>query len=156
MLDSSLHQGVDFDWRNSPLFNFCEESDWECFLRVVDFHEMAAGCELWSEGGSESLLICLVSGSLESVKKTPGWGKPIIMAEFSPGATVGELVFDDLDYHSTTLRVIEDAQLLICGSQGAATLLSDSPVTAARLWRGAACLQQLRLRQANSRLATLF
>ncbi|MBN2809686.1 MAG: Crp/Fnr family transcriptional regulator [Deltaproteobacteria bacterium] len=156
MAESDLPGGPDFAWRKSPLFNFCDEVDWQCFLRVSNPCAKLAGTELWIEGGNEALLVCLISGSLEAVKKTPGWGKPIILAEFLPGATVGELVFDSAGNHSTTLRVVEDARLLLCGAQGAAKLLNDYPATAARLWRGAAFLQQLRLRQANARLATLF
>ncbi len=156
MVESGLFPGVDFDWRWSPLFRFCETSAWEFFLRVGEFCEMSSGSKLWSEGEGGGRLICVLGGSLEAVKKTPDWGKPVIMAEFLPGATVGELIFDDPGQHSTTLRVVADARLLICGSDAAATLLNNFPATAARLWRGAACLQQLRLRQANSRLATLF
>ena len=158
MVESGPRQGVDFDWRNSPLFRFCESSDWELFLRVAEPCVKPAGSELWSEGESGSLLICVLTGFLEAVKKTPGWGKPIIMAEFLPGATVGELFFDDTGAggHSTTLRVVEDVRLLVCGQEGAAVLQRDFPATAARLWRGAAYLQQHRLRQANIRLTTLF
>ncbi len=156
VVESGPNQGVDFDWRNSPLFRFCEDSDWGLFLRVAESCEKSAGSRLWTEGESGSLLICVLSGSLEAVKKTPDWGKPIILAQFHPGATVGELVFDEMGEHSTTLRVVEDVQLLTCGPEGASTLFNNFPATAARLWHGAACLQQLRLRQANSRLATLF
>ena len=156
MVESGLFPGVDFDWRRSPLFRFCENSDWEFFLRVAEFCEMSSGSKLWSEGEGGGRLICVLGGSLEAVKKTPDWGKPVIMAEFLPGATVGELIFDDPGQHSTTLRVVEDARLLIFEPDAAVTLLNDFPVTAAKLWRGAAYLQQLRLRQANSRLATLF
>ncbi len=156
MVESDLAKGVDFDWRNAPLFRFCERSDWELFLKVTETCVKSAGSQIWSEGEIGGQLICVLTGSLEAVKKTPDWGKPIIMAEFLPGATVGELVFDDADEHSTTLRVVEDAQLLTCGPAGAVIMLSDFPTTAARLWRGAACLQQFRLRQANARLATLF
>ena len=112
---------VEFDWRNSPLFRFCESSDWEIFVRVAETCEKPAGCLLWSEGDKGSRLICVLKGSLEAVKKTPDWGKPIIMAEFLPGATVGEVVFDDLGEHSTTLRAVEKVQLLICGSEGGRT-----------------------------------
>ncbi len=156
MVESNSTQGVYFDWRNSPLFRFCEDSDWGLFLRVAEFREKSAGSQLWSEGESGGLLICVLAGSLEAVKKTPDWGKPIILAQFHPGATVGELVFDELGEHSTTLRVVEDARLLFCRPEGAAILLRDFPATAAKIWRGAAYLQQLRLRQANARLATLF
>ncbi len=156
MIESGPVQGVEFDWRNAPLFRFCESSDWELFLRVTESCEKPAGSEIWSEGGCETLLLCLLSGSLESTKKTPGWGKPIIMAEFLPGSTVGELFFDDLGEHSTSLRVVENAQFLTCRPEGSAVLLRDFPATVAKLWRGAACLQQFRLRQANARLATLF
>ncbi len=156
MVESGLVKGVDFDWRNAPLFRFYESSDWELFLKTTEICEKSAGSQIWSEGESGGQLICVLAGSLEAVKKTPGWGKPIIMAEFLPGATVGELVFDDVDEHSTTLQVVENARLLTCGPEEAVNLLSDFPVTAARLWRGAAGLQQFRLRQANARLATLF
>ena len=156
MVESDLHPRVDFDWRNSPLFRHCEDSDWELFLRFTEYCKKSARCELWVEGDSDALLLCILSGSLESIKKTPGWGKPIIMAEFLPGATVGELVFDEPGVHSTTLRVVEEAQLLICRPEGAARLFKESPATAGKLWRGAVSLQQHRLRQANDRLATLF
>ncbi|MEA1922174.1 MAG: cyclic nucleotide-binding domain-containing protein [Pseudomonadota bacterium] len=156
MVEPRPSQKIGFDWQNSPLFCFCESADWELFLRAVETCEQAAGSRLWSEGESGNLLICVLSGTLEAVKKTPGWGKPIIMAQFHPGATVGELVSVDSGLHSTTLHVVEDAQLLICRPPEAETLFSDFPTTAARFWRGAAYLQQLRLRQANSRLATLF
>ncbi len=156
MVESVLHRGVDFDWRNSPLFRFFEESDWELFLRATEFCKKPAGCELWVEGCRDALLICILSGSLESIKKTPGWGKPIIMAEFLSGATVGEPVFDEPGVHSTSLRVIDESQLLICRPEGAARLFKDYPATASKLWHGSASLQQLRLRQANARLATLF
>ena len=160
MVEPRPSQKIGFDWQNSPLFCFCESADWELFLRVVETCEHAAGSRLWSEGESGNLLICILSGTLEAVKKTPGWGKPIIMAQFHPGATVGELIAVDDDssssVHSTTLQVVDDARLLICRPPEAALLFGDYPTTAARLWRGAAYLQQLRLRQANSRLATLF
>ena len=156
MVEAGPTQGVDFDWRSSPLFRFCENSDWELFFRVAEFCDKPAGSQLWSEGENGGFLICVLMGSLEAVKKTPGWGKPIIIAEFHSGATIGELIFDDIGEHSTTLQVVENARLLICGPEEAAILLSDFPATAARLWRGAAYLQQLRLRQANARLVTLF
>ncbi|MCD6532627.1 MAG: cyclic nucleotide-binding domain-containing protein [Deltaproteobacteria bacterium] len=156
MVEPGLSQEIIFDWSNSPLFRFCESSDWELFLRATEACEKPAGSQLWSEGESGNLLICVLSGSLEAIKKTPEWGKPIIMSQFHPGATVGELVLADSGVHSTTLQVVEDAQLLICQPSEAILLFSDFPTTAARLWRGAAYLQQLRLRHANSRLATLF
>ena len=156
MAESRPIQEIGFDWRNSLLFRYFESADWELFLRAVETCEQVAGSQLWSEGESGSLLICVLSGTLEAVKKTPDWDKPIIMAQFHPGATVGELVSTDRGLHSTTLQVVEDAQLLLCRPPEAEDLFRDFPTTAARLWRGAAYLQQLRLRQANSRLATLF
>lgn len=156
MADSALQQKLEFDWRNSPLFRFFEECDWELFVRIAEVCEKTAGSEIWSEGGSDAFLICILQGSLESIKKTPVWGKPIIMAEFLSGATVGEPLFADPYKHSTTLRVTEDAKLMIYEPDRVERLLEDFPSTAAKLWRGAACLQQLRLRQANARLATLF
>ncbi|MCD6292896.1 MAG: Crp/Fnr family transcriptional regulator [Deltaproteobacteria bacterium] len=158
MVEPVPGQEINFDWCSSPLFSFCESSDWEHFSRVVEICDKPAGSRLWSEGESGTLLVCVLSGILEAVKKTPDWGKPIIMAQFNSGSTVGELICaeGEKSIHSTTLQVVEDARLLLCRASQAELLFNDFPVTAARLWRGAACLQQLRLRQVNRRLTTLF
>ncbi|HIE07397.1 MAG TPA: cyclic nucleotide-binding domain-containing protein [Desulfarculaceae bacterium] len=147
---------VDFDWQKSSLFRFCEASDWVVFSKSVLFSEKPSGSVIWSEGERSAQLICVVSGSLEAVKKTPDWGKPIIMARYLAGASVGELVFDDAEEHSTSLQVVEKASLLLLDQDRAESLQRDSPVTAARIIRGAAYLQLERLRRADQRLATLF
>ena len=147
---------VDFDWQKSPLFRFCEASDWVVFSESVLLFEKPSGSVIWSEGERSAQLICVVSGSLEAVKKTPDWGKPIIMARYLAGASVGELVFDDTEEHSTTLQVVEKASLLMLDQDRAESLQRDAPVTAARIIRGAAYLQLERLRRADQRLATLF
>ncbi len=147
---------VDFDWQMSSLFRFCEVSDWVVFSESVLLSEKPSGSVIWSEGERSSQLICVVSGSLEAVKKTPDWGKPIIMARYLAGASVGELVFDDAEEHSTTLQVVEKASLLMLDQDRAESLQRDAPVTAARIIRGAAYLQLERLRRADQRLATLF
>ncbi len=147
---------VDFDWQKSPLFRFCEVSDWVVFSESVLLSEKPSGSVIWSEGERSAQLICVVSGSLEAVKKTPDWGKPIIMARYLAGASVGELVFDDAEEHSTSLQVVEKASLLMLDQDRAESLQRDSPVTAARIIRGAAYLQLERLRRADQRLATLF
>jgi len=145
-----------FAWQVSPLFRFCTLPDWENFAGFASRQNVSAGETLWEEGQKSSLLICVINGRLEAVKKTPGWDKPIIMAEFADGATIGELVFADESCHSTTLRAVTDAGLLTLDGVGAAALEVAFPETAARLWRGMAFLQLLRLRQANVRLAALF
>ena len=147
---------VDFEWQMSSLFRFCEVSDWVVFSESVLLSEKPSGSVIWSEGERSSQLICVVSGSLEAVKKTPDWGKPIIMARYLAGASVGELVFDDAEEHSTTLQVVEKASLLMLDQVRAESLQRDTPVTAARIIRGAAYLQLERLRRADQRLATLF
>ncbi|MBN2707385.1 MAG: cyclic nucleotide-binding domain-containing protein [Deltaproteobacteria bacterium] len=145
-----------FAWQVSPLFRFCGLPDWENFAGFAILQNVAAGEILWEEDQVSSLLICVINGRLEAIKKTPGWDKPVIMAEFAGGATIGELVFDDEACHSTTLRAVTDVRMLTLNGAGVAALLAAFPETAARLWRGAALLQLLRLRRANVRLAALF
>lgn len=152
---------VDFDWQKSTLFRFCDAADWDIFRHAVSFTERHEESVLWSEGERSIQMICVVSGVLESVKKTPEWGKPIIMSRFLPGASVGELIFaavagEKYSEHSTTLQVAEEASLLILDEAGAGFLQNKSPSTVTKLVQGAACLQLKRLRQLNCRLATLF
>ena len=152
---------VDFDWRQSTLFRFCDEADWDIFRHAVALTEQPAGSVIWSEGECSIRLVCVVSGVLESVTKTPEWGKPVIMARFLPGATVGELILvaaagDEHSEHSTTLQVAENASLLVLDEIKVALLHEKAPDTVAKLVRGAASLQLKRLRQLNRRLVTLF
>ncbi len=161
MVDMKSVIEVDFDWRKSTLFQFCDEADWDIFRHAVSFIEKPAGSVLWSEGERSIRLVCVVNGILESVKKTPEWGKPIIMARFLPGASVGELIFaavagEEHPEHSTTLQVAEEASLLILDEAETGWLQQKSPATVSKLVHGAACLQLKRLRQLNQRLATLF
>ena len=152
---------VDFDWRKSTLFQFCDEADWDIFLNAVALTGSPAGSVLWHEDEGSIYLVCVVSGVLESIKKTPEWGKPIIMARFMSGASVGESIFTDINaaepgVHSTTLQVVEESSLLILDKAAAVSLQKKAPATVAKLVRGAVCLQLKRLRQLNRRLATLF
>ncbi|MCK5680733.1 cyclic nucleotide-binding domain-containing protein [bacterium] len=156
MVESRSSCKVDFNWQKSPVFHFCALSDWDIFLNLTLVTEMSAGSLLWAEGERSNSFICVMSGALEALKRTPDWGKPVIMAQFLPGMSVGELVFDGVSEHSTTLQVVEKASLLILGESQAKTLLQDSPATAAKILRGVAYLQLERLRQANRRLVTLF
>lgn len=156
MAESRSLDKVDFDWQKSPLFCFCEASDWDIFLKSTQLLELAAGSVIWNEGEISGQLVCVMSGSLEALTKTPGWGKPIIVAQFLPGASVGELVFAGKSEHSTTLQVVEAAFLLSMDESQAESLQQRSPATVAKILRGAAFLQLERLRQANRRLATLF
>ncbi len=161
MIEKKSTVNVDFNWRKSTLFQFCDNKDWDILRQAFSFVEKPAGSILWREGESSNQLVCLVNGTLESVTKTPEWGKPIIMARFQPGATVGELIFaelvdDEHSEHSTTLQVVENASLLLLDEVKAALLQEKAPDTVARLVRGAASLQLKRLRQLNRRLATLF
>lgn len=161
MVEKKSAMKVDFDWRKSTLFQFCDSTDWGIFRHTVSLSELPAGSVLWHEGERSTQMICVVSGVLESVKKTPEWGKPVIMARFLPSATVGESIFTEsvggiYFAHSTTLQVAEDTSLLILDKVAANLLQEKAPATVAKLVHGAASLQLKRLRQLNRRLVTLF
>ena len=161
MVEKNSAIKVEFDWQKSTLFQFCDNSDWDIFHHAVAFTEQPEGSVIWREGECSTRLVCVVSGVLESLKKTPEWGKPIIMSRFLPGASVGELIFsaaagDEHSEHSTTLQAAEDVSLLIMDEAAAGMLQQKAPATVAKLVHGAACLQLKRLRQLNRRLATLF
>jgi CRP-like cAMP-binding protein len=156
MVEPVTPGSCDFAWQKSPLFRFCDAADWSVFLTYVSVCDLPAGSVLWSEGEKSCQLICVVSGSLEAVKHTPDWGKPIIVAQYYAGASVGEQVFGDDCGHSTTLHVLESASLLVLDESRAESLQRDEPAVVSRLLRGSTCLQLERLRSLNRRLATLF
>ena len=157
MVETKSAAGVDFDWQQSSLFRCCDLLDWEHFLAVATVCEKTAGSVLWKEEEISELLVCVLTGSLEAVKRTPDWGKPIIMAQFLPGASVGELIFvDAVENHSTTLQVVENSKLLMLERSNAEILQRKYPETAVKLLRGAALLQLQRMRQVNQRMVALF
>ncbi|NPA25831.1 MAG: cyclic nucleotide-binding domain-containing protein [Deltaproteobacteria bacterium] len=156
MAESGGTSKSSFAWQRSLLFHFCDEEDWNNFLALSQRQQVDAGTSLWREGETGTFLYCLVQGHLEAVKMTPEWGKPIIIAEFFSGATVGTLPGENSSPHSTTLQVVEESDLICLSADAASDLMARFPATAARLWQGAAQLELCRLRQANQRLVTLF
>lgn len=147
---------IAFFWTQSPLFFLFDEDDWRAFVARTSQCEISAGESLWREGEIGDRLFCVCSGRLEAARKTPEWGKPIIMAEFVAGATVGWVPNGDPTPHSTTLQVVETALLLEFDQAGLEDLNLSQPEVVMKLWRGAARLEGNRLRRANQRLVTLF
>ncbi len=138
------------------VFRYMDAGDWEIFKLYLEQARYAAGKILYNEGDEGDFLAFIVSGHLEALKKTEFLGKPVILAKFYAGSVVGEMAFLDGSHRSVTIKVIEDAELLIFTRQAHERLLDDAPRVTAKLFNGIAHLLSLRLRRANDRLATLF
>ncbi len=149
-------KGALFPWSETPPFRLFEAAEWRYLAALTRCIEVAAGEILWREGESGGQLYCICRGRLEAVRRTPEWGKPIIVAGFAPGSVAGSLPAAGDEAHSTTLVVVVDAELLLLERSGLEELERNRPELAAKFWRGWAQLELSRLRQANRRLVTLF
>jgi len=138
------------------VFRYMDAGDWEILKSYLDQARYAAGEILYNEGDEGDFLAFIVGGHLEALKKTEFLGKPVILAKFYAGSVVGEMAFLDGSRRSVTIKVIQDAELLIFTRQAHERLLDDAPRVTAKLFNGIAHLLSLRLRRANDRLAALF
>ena len=137
-------------------FRYFDADDWKIYKSYLEQFNYAAEDILYHEGDVGDSLAYIVSGHLEALKKTEFLAKPIILAKFFAGSLVGEMAFIDGSRRSVTIKVIEDAELLVFTRQSQVKLLNEAPRVMAKLSNGISHLLSLRLRQANTRLATLF
>ncbi|RLB66783.1 MAG: hypothetical protein DRH04_08890 [Deltaproteobacteria bacterium] len=138
------------------VFRYMDAGEWEIFKSYLEQARYPAGEILYREGDKGDFLAFIASGHLEALKKTEFLAKPVILAKFYAGSVVGEMAFLDGSHRSVTIKVIEDAELLIFTRQAHEKLLDEAPRVTAKLFNGIAHLLSLRLRRANDRLATLF
>lgn len=146
-----------FAWRDCPLFQACETDDWDNLAAFLHPEKLLAGSLIWHEGeAAGSGLYLLGAGSLELFRQTPGWGKPIILAQFGPGSALGSLPPFCEDRHSTSLRAVTDSSWLALDEDAVTELLRRHPLTGSRLRQGLFIQERIRLRAVNQRLTTLF
>lgn len=138
------------------VFRYMDAEDWDIYKNYLEQVHYSAGDILYREGDQGDFLAYIVSGHLEALKKTEFLAKPVILAKFFAGSVVGEMAFIDGSHRSVSIKVIEDADLLIFTRQSHEKLLGEAPRVMAKLFNGIAHLLSLRLRRANERLATLF
>jgi len=138
------------------VFRYLDADDWKIYKSYLEQFNYAAEDILYREGDVGDSLAYIVSGHLEALKKTEFLAKPVILAKFFAGSLVGEMAFIDGSRRSVTIKVIEDAELLVFTRQSQVKLLDEAPRVMAKLFNGISHLLSLRLRQANARLATLF
>ena len=157
MTEDALAADRAFPWQQCPLFNYCDAQDWDRLQGFVESREEPKGNTIWTEGDPDSHgLILLKSGSMELFCRTPGWAKPIILAEFGPGSALGALPPANQEPHSATLLVVADASYWLLSGARATELLAQFPQTGDRLRQGIFLQERRRLRSANHRLAALF
>lgn len=146
-----------FAWRDCPLFTACEPRDWEQVRARAFYGAGPAGTRLWRQDETDSAdLFLLLSGLCEVSRSTPVWEKPIILAEYGPGAALGSPPELAGSHHSTSLRLVADSAWLRLDRENHENLARAFPETAARLGRGFLLQERLRLRAVNQRLTALF
>lgn len=124
--------------------------------QLLSYREAAVGACLWSEGGSSHFLALLLSGKVETLKKTEFPRRPFVTGLFGVGAIVGEAGFlNDLPCNSPA-RVLEPRTILTLTREKYEQLEQLYPAVANLVLKWILNTVSSRLHNAQKRLATIF
>jgi CRP-like cAMP-binding protein len=115
-----------------PLFSACSKKELQAVARASDEVDLPAGKVLCEQGtiGREAFII--VAGTAE-VRRN---GKKV--AEFGPGACIGELALLDHGPRTATVQAATDLTVLVIGAREFAAIIDDVPPIAHKLLRALA------------------
>lgn len=123
------------------------------FFELVKYPE---GIILFNEGDPGDFMGFVVSGRLEVEKQTDFKGKQVILAILGKGSFIGEVALFDHNPRSTTVRAIEDSELVILKREALDTIMEQYPQTGIKLLQGIIRILAIRLRKTTERLTKIF
>ncbi len=138
--------------RGFPLGRGLEEADLEFLASRMVLSAHAPGTYLFHESQPRREFALVLEGSVE-VRKGGG-GRPMVLALFGPGESLGEGALLDDDPHSTSAYVREAARLLVLSRESIDEIAGLRPRLFARLVAAAAGTIASRLRSASIELST--
>jgi len=118
--------------------------------------QLPAGTDLWQAGDSGDYLACVTSGSIEVKVDTEFPGKQLVMGVFSAGAAIGASCLLDHLPRATAARALEPTTVQVLDRKNFTALTGDHPQIAIKLLKGLLQAEASRLRQAYSRIASVF
>ncbi len=134
------------------LFEGLNEDELILLETLVFVNRVSAGETLCQEGDKSDFVCFVVRGSLDIVKNNVEGGE-VVIAQLQAGDSMGEMALVDNAPRSATVRVAEDATLIVLTHKGLDQLRKRSPPAATQVMENIARLLCAHLRLTSSQLA---
>lgn len=138
------------------LFATLSSDEREVATHYFSAQQLPAGRVLWEVGDAGDYLACVMAGSVEVRVDTEFPGKQLVMGVFCAGAAIGASCLFDQMPRSTAAKALEPVTLLLLNREKFAALTREHPDIAIKLLKGMLLAEASRLRQAYTRLASVF
>jgi CRP-like cAMP-binding protein len=138
------------------IFAALSAAEWAAVSTHFTERQVPCGQDLWTVGEAADYLLCVVAGRVEVKIDTEFPGKQLVVGVFSAGAVIGASALLDHLPRSTAAGTLEPVTLLRLTRDGFAALIDENPRIGIKLLKGMLLAEAARLRQAYSRLASVF
>lgn len=140
--------------RTVALFAEFEPAELEAIAGGFQEKRFPAGATVLEEGSSNRAFHIVREGRVRVSRNVAG--HDVILTDLLGGQTFGELSILEDGLATASLRAVTDTQILSLSMVDLAKFLRDSPVAAARFWRGIALDLRRRLLQTNDIVTRYF
>lgn len=147
----SFHAELCSRLESSPFFTGFTAQEIDTLARYAHAYRVEAGTPLVHEGGRDSSLILLTSGSVEVIKEA-GYREYHRLTTLGPGKTLGEMSVIDGQPHSASAVAMEATELVLITRTNLLRIAEQSSALGVKLLWRIAKLISLRLRQTSGRL----
>jgi len=138
-----------------PFFDSFEEDEVRMFTQYLSLRQVEEGTVLFTEGEMGDYLFFVIDGMVE-VSLTGDGKKHRIIANFGPGASVGEMALLDDYERSATVRAATPCEILILTKYKFDKILGEHPPTGIKVLKGLAKNISLRLRASQGRFKDIL
>lgn len=138
--------------RQAPMFEALADDDLEAVAQRLIGLEFEAGDLLFREGAPGHYICFLTGGRLDVWKQTEG-AEPVVIAEITPGRSVGEMSIIDGLTCSATVTAQTTSSVLALKREDFETILEDNPRLGAEIYKGISRLLSMSLRRTTQDLA---
>lgn len=139
---------------NTPIFEHLDQDDLGVVEQRLISLEFEPGDLLFKEGASGRYVCFIVKGELEVVKQAHA-GEDVIIAELSPGHSVGEMSIIDGLTCSATVRAKTPATVMALTKEDFERIMQEFPRVGAEVFKGISTLLSMSLRRTSDDLARL-
>jgi CRP/FNR family transcriptional regulator, cyclic AMP receptor protein len=129
-----------------------DESEIKEFAKHFKVYKLSEGDVLFTEGDPETYMGVLIKGKL-AVLKTNAEGKLLRISEIGPGKTVGEMSLIDGQPRSASIRVVEEAFVMVLYQGRFDEMLINQPKLGVKLLLYLMRLMSARLRMTSNTVA---
>ena len=133
------------------LFEDFEAEELETFARYLRCYRAPRGSEIIREGDVGDFMLLLLDGNVEIVKKDAR-GLPQVMANASPGKTLGEMSLIDGEPRFASCVTLDTVEVAVLDRESLSRLIAEEPQVGVKLMMELLMLLNQRLRSVSAQL----